>query len=70
MWIVCPSVFDDGTQNLAVIYINTISHAAHLIPVYSLDFIAKDIEYFHPYDAFHLFHVNKYADHHAFKIAS
>ncbi|KAG1864403.1 hypothetical protein F4604DRAFT_1882097 [Suillus subluteus] len=71
MWIVHPSVHDDdGTPNLAVIHIDTIYCAAHLIPVYSHNFIPKDIEYFHSYDAFRLFYVNKYADHHAFEIAS
>ncbi|KAG1864404.1 hypothetical protein F4604DRAFT_1882098 [Suillus subluteus] len=47
-----------------------IVHPTHLIPVYSHNFIPKDIEYFHSYDAFRLFYVNKYADHHAFEIAS
>jgi hypothetical protein len=70
MWIVRPSVRDDGTPNLAVIHIDTVYRAAHLIPVYGPDFIPKDIEYFHSYDAFRLFYVNKYADHHAFEIAS
>ncbi|KAG2093742.1 uncharacterized protein F5147DRAFT_747883 [Suillus discolor] len=70
MWIVRPSVRDDGTPNLTVIHIDTVYRAAHLIPVYGPDFIPKDIEYFHSYDAFRLFYVNKYADHHAFEIAS
>ncbi|KAG2343163.1 hypothetical protein BDR05DRAFT_884725 [Suillus weaverae] len=70
MWIVCPSVHDDGTPNFAVIHIETVYHAAHLIPVYGPDFIADNIEHFHSYDAFHSFYVNRYADHHAFEIAS
>ncbi|KAG1889653.1 uncharacterized protein F5891DRAFT_965363 [Suillus fuscotomentosus] len=70
MWIVRPSVHNDGTPNLAVIHINTVYHAAHLIPVYSPDFIPSDMKYFHSYDIFRSFYVNKYADHHAFEIAS
>ncbi|KAG1760301.1 hypothetical protein EDD22DRAFT_980688 [Suillus occidentalis] len=42
----------------------------HLIPVYGPDFIADNIEYFHSYDAFRSFYINKFADHHAFEIAS
>ncbi|KAG1870501.1 hypothetical protein C8R48DRAFT_596843 [Suillus tomentosus] len=70
MWIVRPSVHDDGTPNFAVIHIDTVYRAAHLIPVYGPDFIADDIKYFHSYDAFRSFYVNKFADHHAFEIAS
>ncbi|KAG2062203.1 hypothetical protein BDR06DRAFT_1027453 [Suillus hirtellus] len=70
MWIVCPSVHDNGTPNFAVIHIDTVYRAAHLIPVYGPDFIADDIKYFHSYDAFRSFYVNKFADHHAFEIAS
>ncbi|KAG1763066.1 hypothetical protein EDD22DRAFT_979549 [Suillus occidentalis] len=70
MWIVCPTVHDNGTPNFAIIHIDTIYHAAHLIPVYGPDFIADNIEYFHSYDAFRSFYINKFADHHAFEIAS
>jgi hypothetical protein len=70
MWVVCPSVCGNGTPNLTVIHIETVYCAVHLIPVYCPHFIPNNIEYFHSYDAFHLFYVNKYADHHAFEIAS
>ncbi|KAG1885364.1 uncharacterized protein F5891DRAFT_1132834 [Suillus fuscotomentosus] len=68
MWIVHPSVHDNGTPNLTVIHIETVYHAAHLIPVYSPNFIPSDMKYFHSYDIFRSFYVNKYADHHAFEI--
>ncbi|KAG1726712.1 uncharacterized protein EDB91DRAFT_1239616 [Suillus paluster] len=70
MWIVCPSVHDDDSPNLTVIHIDTVYRAAHLIPVYGSDFIPNSLKYYHSYDAFRLFYVNKYADHHAFEIAS
>ncbi|KAG1878856.1 hypothetical protein F4604DRAFT_1880188 [Suillus subluteus] len=60
MWIVHPSVHDNGTPNFTIIHIETVYHAVHLIPVYA----------FNSYDAFQSFCVNKYADHHAFEIAS
>jgi hypothetical protein len=68
MWIIHPSVHDNGTPNFAVIHIDMVYHAAHLIPVYGPNFIADDIKYFHAYDAFHSFYVNKFADYHAFEI--
>ncbi|KAG1737112.1 uncharacterized protein EDB91DRAFT_1347909 [Suillus paluster] len=70
MWIVHPSVHDDDSPNLAVIHIDTVYRAAHLIPVYGSDFIPDSLKYYHSYDAFRSFYVNKYADHHAFEIAS
>ncbi|KAG1838972.1 hypothetical protein F4604DRAFT_1941063 [Suillus subluteus] len=70
MWIVHPSVHDDGTLNFAVIHLKTVYQAAHLIPVYGRDFIPNNIQYFHSYDAFCSYYVNKFADHHAFEIAS
>ncbi|KAG0692872.1 hypothetical protein DFH29DRAFT_985642 [Suillus ampliporus] len=70
MWIVRPSIHDDGTPSFAVIHLKTVYRAAHLIPVYGRDFIPNNIQYFHSYDAFCSYYVNKFADHHAFEIAS
>ncbi|KAG1727959.1 uncharacterized protein EDB91DRAFT_1060871, partial [Suillus paluster] len=70
MWIVRPSVHDDGTPNFAVIHLKTVYREVHLIPVYECNFIPNNIQYFHSYDAFCSYYVNKFADHHAFEIAS
>ncbi|EGO04774.1 hypothetical protein SERLA73DRAFT_118626 [Serpula lacrymans var. lacrymans S7.3] len=69
MWMVCPGHCKDGLRNLAVIHVNTIYRAAHLIPIYGTDCIPDSLKYYHSYDAFRAFYVNKYADHHAFEIA-
>ncbi|KAH7906148.1 hypothetical protein BJ138DRAFT_1138085 [Hygrophoropsis aurantiaca] len=69
MWVVQPGYNEDGTQHTVVIHIDTIYRAAHLIPMYGPEFIASDIKYYHSYDAFRSFYVNKFADHHAFEIA-
>ncbi|KAI6117126.1 hypothetical protein EDD16DRAFT_1693070 [Pisolithus croceorrhizus] len=70
MWVVCPGYLRHNVQNTAIIHINTIYCAAHLIPVYAAHNInSTDVRPHHCYDIFHLFYVNKYADHHAFKIA-
>jgi hypothetical protein len=70
MWMVSPSFHEDGSQNLAVIHIDTIFHAAHLIPIYSSEYISHSLKFYHSIDSFHSFYVNKFADHHAFGIAS
>ncbi|KAH7912047.1 hypothetical protein BJ138DRAFT_1135015 [Hygrophoropsis aurantiaca] len=70
MWIVRPSVrADGGSRNIAVIHIDTIYRAAHLIPVFGPEFVPHSIKFYHTYDAFRAFYVNKFADHHAFEIA-
>ncbi|KAG2126611.1 hypothetical protein DEU56DRAFT_872879 [Suillus clintonianus] len=70
MWMVRPSLHEDGSRNLAVIHIETVYCAAHLIPVYSSEYIPHSLKFYHSYDSFRSFYVNKYADHHAFEIVS
>ncbi|KAG1886072.1 hypothetical protein F4604DRAFT_1877994 [Suillus subluteus] len=69
MWMVAPSFHKDGSKNIAVIHIETIFHAAHLIPIYGSEYIPHTLKFYHSLDTFHSFYVNKYADHHAFEIA-
>ncbi|KAG1836302.1 hypothetical protein F4604DRAFT_1886122 [Suillus subluteus] len=70
MWMVKPGVLEDGSPNLSVIHIDTVYRAAHLIPVYGPEFIPHTLKFYHSYDVFRSFYVNKYADHHAFEIVS
>ncbi|KAG1726728.1 uncharacterized protein EDB91DRAFT_1061496 [Suillus paluster] len=70
MWMVCPSFHEDGSRNLAVIHIETVFRAANLIPIYSSEYIPHGLKFYHSIDSFCSFYVNKFADHHAFKIAS
>ncbi|KAG1874326.1 hypothetical protein F4604DRAFT_1880852 [Suillus subluteus] len=69
MWMVAPSFHEDGSKNIAVIHIETIFRAAHLIPIYGSEYIPHTLKFYHSLDTFHSFYVNKYADHHAFEIA-
>ncbi|KAG2159512.1 uncharacterized protein EDB93DRAFT_1075068 [Suillus bovinus] len=68
MWVVQPS-FNDHSPDISVIHIDTIYHAAHLLPIYSTDPIPHHLKFYHSLDHFCAFYVNKFADHHAFKIA-
>jgi len=70
MWIVRPGYRARNIRNIAVIHIDTIYRAAHLIPIYVTHNVdSQDIGPHNSYDVFHSFYVNKYADHHAFEIA-
>ncbi|KAG1896783.1 uncharacterized protein F5891DRAFT_1192680 [Suillus fuscotomentosus] len=70
MWMVRPSFHEGGSRNLAVIHIETVFRAAHLIPMYGSEYIPHDLKFYHSIDCFRSFYVNKFADHHAFEIAS
>ncbi|KAG1814509.1 hypothetical protein DFJ58DRAFT_661483, partial [Suillus subalutaceus] len=69
MWIVCPEYRANNTLEHAVIHIDAIYRAAHLIPVYGTEFLPQELKFYHSYDVFQTYYVNKYADHHAFEIA-
>ncbi|KAG1863475.1 hypothetical protein C8R48DRAFT_602511 [Suillus tomentosus] len=70
MWMVAPSFHEDSSRDLAVIHIETVFRAAHLIPIYGSEYIPPSLKFYQSLDTFGSFYVNKYADHHAFEIAS
>ncbi|KAL4063822.1 hypothetical protein J3A83DRAFT_4361909 [Scleroderma citrinum] len=69
MWIICLTSTNCCAAT-SVIHVDTIYCAAHLIPVYSTQFIPRDIKPHHSYDIFTAFYVNKFMDHHAFSLLS
>lgn len=69
MWVVQPDFDADGSPSVAVIHLDTIVRAAHLIGVYGGDFVPSEITFDTSLDAFHSYFVNKFIDHHAFEIA-
>ncbi|KAF8431821.1 hypothetical protein L210DRAFT_3614448 [Boletus edulis BED1] len=70
MWMVRPANLPNCSPYYVVIHLDSIYRAAHLIPVYGMDHIPRNIKPHNCYDAFRAFYVNKYVDHHAFEIAS
>ena len=66
MWIVTPDNFG-GSQNLSVIHIDSIFHAAHLLPIFNTAPLPQTFNYTKTLDSFHGFYVNKYIDYHAYK---
>jgi hypothetical protein len=69
MWVVEPDCREDGAHFAAVIHLDTIFRAAHLIPVYGDEFVPTHLSFTQTLDAFRTFYINKYIDHHAFEIA-
>jgi hypothetical protein len=69
MWAVVPDYNDDGTPYEAIIHLDCILRAAHLIGAYGEDFVLPTMTLHKSLDRFESFYVNKYIDHHAFEIA-
>jgi len=70
MWTVKPSFNADRSSVFGIIHIDSIYRAAHLIPIYGTQTIPRELKHYNSYDAFRTFYVNRFADHHAFEIAS
>lgn len=69
MWIVEPVDVIYGTPTAAVIHLDTILHAAHLLLIFGEDFVSKQLKHEQMLDIFSSFYINKYVDHHAFATA-
>lgn len=70
LWMVEPDRdATDGSPHAAVIHVDAVLRAAHLIGVYGRDILPKDLSSADSLDAFLSFYVNKFADNHAFQIA-
>jgi hypothetical protein len=69
MWKVKPDFNADGTPLVSVLHLDCILRSAHLIPVYGVDPVPKQLTPDYSLDHFSAFYVNKYIDHHAFVTA-
>jgi hypothetical protein len=73
MWMVKPDIHSDSdsSRRLAVVHIDSIYRAAHLMPAYRTSrFIDRSLGMHESLNTFTLFYINKFADHNAFEIAS
>lgn len=70
MWMVRPGSDENETPLVSVVHLDNIIRAAHLIGISGNRFIPEDLHYSQSLDFFLAFYVNKFADHHAFEIAS
>lgn len=69
MWIVAPTLDRRGKEVRAVVHLDCIIRSAHLIGVFGKDYLPLHFHFSNSLDAFSSFYVNKFANHHAFKIA-
>jgi hypothetical protein len=70
MWVARPAYDTRRRPKFGIIHLDTVYRAAHLIPVYDNRPISLEIQADTSYDSFRTYYINKYADHHMFKITS
>lgn len=70
MWRVSPDVDESGRPERAIISLDTIIRAAHLLGDPGDRPLPPDVTYVNALDKFEALYVNKYIDHHAYEIAS
>jgi hypothetical protein len=70
MWMVTPDFDPSENPILAIIHIDCIFRAAHLLPIFGDSFVSEDVTHMNSLDRFKGFYVNRYVDYHAFDIAS
>jgi hypothetical protein len=68
MWIVEPEVDEGGSPVVSIINVDCIIRAAHLVGVFGEAFIPKTLRFHHSLDSFKSFYINKFIDHHAFRV--
>ena len=64
LWKVKPEI-RDGVQSTAIVHVDCIVHAIHLVGVYLDTTIPADLPFYYALDAFETFYINKYADYHS-----
>ena len=68
MWMVKLSFLDDNTHYLSVVHIDTIVHAAHLIPIFGQEPVPSEVNLHNSLDVYRGFYINHFIDHHAFEL--
>ncbi|KAH7906435.1 hypothetical protein BJ138DRAFT_1071737 [Hygrophoropsis aurantiaca] len=64
LWIVRPEYEANRCRSMAVVHLDTIARAAHLIPVYGPSGRPEELNFTHSLDVFRSYYINKWADHH------
>ena len=68
MWIVEPELCEDQSPSLAVLHIDCIFRAAHLLLVFGEEPVPEGIDFTDSLQIYRRFFVNPYADHHMHEI--
>ena len=70
LWIVKLEFVGNGWPHLAVMHLDSISRASHLIPQFRATKLPEGLHFLSALDIFNSYYVNKYADHHIFEFLS
>ncbi|KAG2134177.1 uncharacterized protein EDB93DRAFT_1242713 [Suillus bovinus] len=70
MYMVVPSFDEDSSPNMSIIHIDSIVRGAHLLPIFSTQFVPRGLQFHHFLDVFRGFYINQFIDHHSFELAS
>ena len=71
LWMVEPDTNDAGDPHLAIIHLDTIYRAVHLLPAHQNNtFVKRTITMHSSLDMFQLFYINRFADHQSFEVLS
>jgi hypothetical protein len=65
MWVVQPEYNGNRSRTLAIINLDCVARAAHLIPVYGTTILPPNYHYFDALDMFRSYFINPYVDHHS-----
>ena len=68
MWLVEREYRDDGKPHLAVVHVETIFRAVHLLPYFGNERVKRGITWDTSLNAYGMFYVNRFADHQSFEI--
>jgi hypothetical protein len=68
MWVVQPEYEGNARCTSAIINLDCIAWAAHLLPVYGSSFVPEDLCFSYALDMFCVYFVHPYIDHHSHKI--
>ena len=66
MWVVTPD-YVGGAPDLAIIHIDSIFRAAHLLPIFDANPLPRTLNYTSTLDSFKGFYVNNHIDYHAYE---
>lgn len=71
LWMVEPDTNDAGDPHLAVIHLDSIYRAVHLLPAHQNNtFVERTVTMHSSLDMFQLFYINRFADHQSFEVLS
>ena len=66
MWVVTPD-YSGSARDLAVIHIDSIFRAVHLLPIFDATPLPRTLDYTATLDSFHGFYINTYIDYHTYE---